>query len=135
MLANARAWCLLVHGDLGHRSRLDDPFVLADAERHVEVARGISPQDPCVETTLALLRLRQGRPQKPPKSIEGAMEAFAQLPDHERSGRTQAAAILAALTHALVAASSGDAQGANFSAPSPGASGRRSTSTRPPLRR
>ena len=39
ILANARAWCLLVHGDLGHLSRLYDPFVLADAERFVEVAR------------------------------------------------------------------------------------------------
>jgi hypothetical protein len=114
MLANARAWCLLVHGDLGHRSRLDDPFVLADAERHVEVAGDISPQDPCVETTLALLRLRQGRLAEAAEGIKGAMEAFAQMPDHDRTGRTQATAIMATLTQAIVAASSGDAQGAKL---------------------
>ncbi len=114
MLANARAWCLLVHGDLGHRSRLDDPFVLADAERHVQVAAGITPGDPSTETTVALLRLRQGRGADALESIERALEAFARLPDHGRSGRTQGAAILAVLTRALVAASSGDLHGAQI---------------------
>ena len=36
------------------------------------------------------------------------MEAFAALPDHDRTGRTVGAAILGVLTHALVAASSGE---------------------------
>jgi hypothetical protein len=108
ILANARAWCLLVHGDLGHLSRLDDPFVLADAERFVEVARRVSPGNPSVETTLALLRLRQGRTAEATEIIEEAMEGFAAVPEHERSGRTQGAAILGVVTHALVAASSGD---------------------------
>jgi hypothetical protein len=112
ILANARAWCLLVHGDLGHLSRLDDPFVLADAERFAEVARGISPQNPSVETTTALLRLRQGRTTEAQASIERAVEAFAAIPEHQRNGTTQGAAVLAVVTQALVTASSGDLQGA-----------------------
>ncbi len=112
MLANARAWCLLVHGDLGHLSRLDDPFVLADAERFVEVARGITPGSPYVETTLALLRLRQGRTAEALESAQRAIDTFARIPEHQRGGRTQGAAILAVVTHALVAASSGDLHGA-----------------------
>ena len=112
MLANARAWCLLVHGDLGHLSRLDDPFVLADAERFVEVARGLSPGSPSVETTVALLRLRQGRTAE--ATGEHRTEPWRsspRMPEHERSGRTQGAAILAVVTQALVAASSGDTHG------------------------
>ncbi len=112
ILANARAWCLLVHGDLGHLSRLDDPFVLADAERFVELARRVSPGNPSIETTLALLRLRQGRTAEATEIIERAMEGFGAVPEHERSGRTQGAAILAVVTHALVAASSGDTHAA-----------------------
>ena len=112
ILANARAWCLLVHGDLGHLSRLDDPFVLADAERFVEVARRLSPGNPSIETTLALLRLRQGRTAEATEIIERAMEGFGAVPEHERSGRTQGAAILAVVTQALVAASAGDTHAA-----------------------
>ncbi len=132
ILANARAWCLLVHGDLGHLSRLDDPFVLADAERFVEVARSVSPGNPSIETTLALLRLRQGRTAEATQIIEGAMEGFGAVPEHERSGRTQGAAILAVVTQALVAASSGDTRRRGSSAAPPGPLWRRSTSTRPP---
>ena len=133
ILANARAWCLLVHGDLGHLSRLDDPFVLADAERFVEVARRVSPGNPSVETTLALLRLRQGRTAEATEVIEGAMESFAAVPEHERSGRTQGAAILGVVTHALVTASSGDLHAARvLVSAARGPWWRRSTSTRPP---
>lgn len=112
ILANARAWCLLVHGDLGHRSRLDDPFVLADAERFVDMAAGITPGSPSVETTVTLLRLRQGRAADAKESAQRALELFARIPEHQRGGRTQGAAILAVVTQALVAASSGDSQGA-----------------------
>jgi len=112
MLANARAWCLLVHGDLGHRSRLDDPFVLADAERFVEMAGDVTPGSPTLETTVALLRLRQGRTAEALASAQRALELFARIPEHQRSGRTQGAAILAVVTHALVAASLGDIHGA-----------------------
>jgi hypothetical protein len=108
ILANARAWCLLVHGDLGHLSRLDDPFVLADAERFVDVAHDISPESPTVETTVALLRHRQGRGPEASESIQRAMEGFAAIPEHRRSGSTQGAAVLAVITQALLAASSGD---------------------------
>lgn len=107
MLANGRAWCMLVHGDLGHRSRLDDPFVVADAERYVEIARGLVPESPHLETTTALLRLRQGRTGEALESAQRAIEAFALLPDHRRSGRTQGDATLAVLTFALVTAESG----------------------------
>ncbi len=112
MLANARAWCLLVHGDLGHRSRLDDPFVLADAERFVEFARAVTPGSPSLETTVALLRIRQGRTAEALVSAERALELFAQITEHQRGGRTQGAAILAVVTHALAAASSGDVHAA-----------------------
>jgi hypothetical protein len=112
MLANARAWCLLVHGDLGHRSRLDDPFVLADAERHVGVAGAIVPGSPYIETTASLLRLRQGRLGEALESAQRALDGFARLPDHQRGGRTQGGAILAVVMLALVLASSGDMYGA-----------------------
>lgn len=112
LLGNARAWCLLVHGDLGHRSRLDDPFVLADAERFVEAARGMAPGNPNIETTMALLRLRQDRMEDALESAEHALEVFASIPEHQRNGRTQGAATLAVVTRALVAASSGDLHGA-----------------------
>ena len=112
MLANARAWCLLVHGDLGHRSRLDDPFVLADAERYVAIALRIAPGSPYVVTTEALLRFRQGRTEEATQSAQQALDAFACLPDNLRSGRTQAGAILALATLALIAAASGDLYGA-----------------------
>jgi hypothetical protein len=112
MLGNARAWCLLVHGDLGHRSRLDDPFVLADAERSVAAARVMTPENPNIETTLALLRLRQNRMDEALESAQRALELFAAVPEHQRSGRTQGAATLAVVTHALVAACSGDVHGA-----------------------
>jgi hypothetical protein len=108
MLANARAWCLVVHGDLGHQSRLDDPFVLADAERYAEIASGIRPGSPYVETTRALLRLRQGRIEEGLESAQRAVAGFARLPDHQRSGRTQGAAILTVVTVALAEALSGD---------------------------
>jgi hypothetical protein len=97
-----------VHGDLGHRSRLDDPFVLADAERFVEFARAVTPASPSLQTTVGLLRLRQGRTTEAMQSARRALEIFAQIPEHQRGGRTQGAAVLAVVTHALVAASSGD---------------------------
>ncbi len=112
MLANARAWCLLVHGDLGHRSRVDDPFVLADAERNIELARSVTPDSPYVETTMALQRLRQGRTAEALESAQRALMGFARLPDHQRDARTQGAAILATVTLALSAAVWGDLQGA-----------------------
>jgi hypothetical protein len=114
ILANARAWCLLVHGDLGHRSRLDDPFVLADAERFVEMAAGITPGSPSVEITVALLRLRQGRAGDALESAQRAIDLFARIPEHQRGGRTQGAAILAVVTQALVVASLGDCDGARM---------------------
>jgi hypothetical protein len=112
LLSNTRAWCLLVHGDLGHRSRLDDPFVLADAERFVEAARGLAPGSAQVQTTAALLRFRQGRAREALEAAHQAVEGFARLPDHQRGGSTQGAAILAVVVLALVAASSGDVHGA-----------------------
>jgi hypothetical protein len=111
-LANARAWCLLVHGDLGHQNRLDDPFVLADANRHIEMARAIARVSPFIETTVGLLRLRQARTAEALVCAQRAIEAFARIPDHDRTGRTQGGSILALATLALVAASSGDMHGA-----------------------
>jgi hypothetical protein len=108
LLANARAWCMLVHGDLGHRSRRDDPFVLADAERNVEEARSAAPRSPQVETSLALLRLRQGRTAEALESARRAVDAYASFSEHERTGRSQGGAILALVTLAVATAASGD---------------------------
>ena len=108
LLTNGRAWCLLVHGDLGHRSRLDDPFVLADAERSVEEARQLAPDNPQGETSLALLRIRQGRIEEALQSAQRAVEAYARMDDHRRDGTTQGGALLAMVTLALALASSGD---------------------------
>jgi hypothetical protein len=107
-LANGRAWCLLVHGDLAHMQQHDDPFVLADASRHAELARAIGPSNPLLHATFALLRFRQGRVPEALEAARGAVGAFASLPDRDRSGRTQGAAVLAVLTLALVTAASGD---------------------------
>jgi hypothetical protein len=108
LLASTRAWCLLVHGDLGHRGRLDDPFVLADADRYLEIASGIAPGSPQALTSGALLRLRQGMPEEALEAARRSVVSFAQLPDHQRSGNTQGAALLAVVVFALAAASSGD---------------------------
>ncbi len=109
LLANARAWCLLVHGDLGHRGRLDDPFVLADAERYLTIARGTVPDSPHAGTTLALLQLRQGTAEEALQTARRTVESFAQLPDHQRTGNTGGAALLAVVTLALASASCGEA--------------------------
>jgi len=108
LLANGRAWCLLVHGDLGHQGRRDDPFVLADAGRHLELAQQADPTNPAALTTLALLRLREGDPPVALDTARQAVGAFAALPDERRTGRTQAAAMLALMTLSLACAASGD---------------------------
>ncbi len=48
------------------------------------------------------------------ESAERALELFARIPEHQRGGRTQGAAILAVVTHALVVASMGDWGGARM---------------------
>ena len=108
LLANGRAWCLAVHADLAHQGRRDDPFVLADIGRHLEEAEAIAPGNPQLHTTWALLRLRQGRTDEGLECARRAVQTFGSMPDHERSGRTQGAAILALVTLALVTAASGD---------------------------
>ena len=107
-LANGRAWCLLVHGDLAQLQRRDDPIVLADASSFAELAHAVSPTDPHLHTTFALLRFRQGRTSEALVAARGAVDAFGSLPDRDRNGRTQGAAVLAVLTLALVTAASGD---------------------------
>ena len=107
-MANGRAWCLLVHADLAHHGRRDDPFVLADAGRHLAMAHELDPANPRLATTLALLRLRQGKLDEAMKAARHTVDAFGRLPDERRSGRTQGAALLAVLTLALVSASTGD---------------------------
>jgi hypothetical protein len=107
-MANGRAWCLLVHADLAHHGRRDDPFVLADAGRHLKIAQELDPANPRVETTLALLLLREGRPDEAMEVACRAVEAFGRLADERRSGRTQGAAVLAIVTLALVTEMTGD---------------------------
>jgi hypothetical protein len=107
-MANGRAWCLLVHADLAHQGRRDDPIVLADAGRHLEIAYGLDPSNPSLPTTLALLRLRQGRLEEAKETACRAVDAFGRLADDRRSGRTLGAALQAVLTLALVSASAGD---------------------------
>jgi len=108
LLSNGRAWCLLVHADLAHQRKHDDPFVLADAIRHLELAEAVGPREPQLLTTQALLRLRQGRTSEALAGARSAVDAFGLLSDHVRSGRTQGHAILAVLTLALATAASGD---------------------------
>jgi len=112
LLANGRAWCLAVHADLARGARRDDPFVVSDASRQLELAQAADPGNPQALTTLSLVRLRQGRP---PEALEAAREAvrvFGSLPDEQRTGRTQGAALLALVTLALVTAVSGDREAA-----------------------
>lgn len=108
LLANGRAFCLVVHADLAHEGQRDDPFVVADASRHLDLARATAPDNPQWQTTLALVLFRQGRHADALDVARGAVQAFGSLPDRERSGRTQGAALLALATWALVAAASGD---------------------------
>jgi hypothetical protein len=108
LLANGRAWCLLVHGDLGHQGRNDDPFVLADAARHLELAQQADPTNPAALTTLGLLRLRENDVPAAVATARQAVESFAALPDERRTGRTQAAATLALVTLGLACAASGE---------------------------
>jgi hypothetical protein len=107
-MANGRAWCLLVHADLAHHGRRDDPFVLADASRHLTMANELDPANPRLAATLALLRLRQGRQEEAMQAARYAVDAFGRLADERRSGRTQGVALLAVLTLALVSARNGD---------------------------
>ncbi len=107
-MANGRAWCLLVHADLAHHGRRDDPFVLADAGRHLELAQELDPANPRLWSSLALLRLRQGRLDEAMQAARRAVDAFGRLADERRSGRTQGSALQAVLTLALVSARSGD---------------------------
>ena len=107
-MANGRAWCLLVHADLARHGRRDDPFVLADAGRHLELAQELDPANPRLWSSLALLRLRQGRLDEAMQAARRAVDAFGRLADERRSGRTQGSALQAVLTLALVSARSGD---------------------------
>jgi hypothetical protein len=107
-MANGRAWCLLVHADLGHHGRRDDPFVLADVGRHLGIAYELDPLNPRLQTTLALFRLRQGRLDEAKEIACRAVDAFGVLSDDRRSGRTQGAAVLALVTLALVSAQAGE---------------------------
>ena len=82
--------------------------MLADAGRHLAMAHELDPANPRLATTLALLRLRQGKLDEAMKAARHAVDAFGRLPDERRSGQTQGAALLAVLTLALVSASTGD---------------------------
>jgi hypothetical protein len=111
LLANGRAWCLVVHSDLGHGGRRDDPIVLADAQRHVEQAQRVATKDvqqAQVLTTGALVIFRREGSQGALAMAQTAVDAFAVLPDHERTGQSQGIASLAVLTLALLTAASGD---------------------------
>jgi hypothetical protein len=113
LLANGRAWCLVVHSDLGHGGRRDDPIVLADAQRHVEQARSVATKDvhrAQVLTTGALVTFRREGAQGALDLAQAAVDAFAVLPDSERSGQSQGIASLAVLTLALLTAASGATQ-------------------------
>ncbi len=110
LLANGRAWCLVVHSDLGHGGRRDDPIVLADAQRHVEQAQAVAERDvhrAQVQMTTALIAFRRDGPHRALHQAQTAVDAFAVLPDTERSGQSQGVASLAVLTLALVTAASG----------------------------
>jgi hypothetical protein len=129
LLANGRAWCLVVHSDLGHGGRRDDPIVLRDAQRHVELAQSVATHDAQraqILTTEALVHYRWEGSQDALSLAQAAVDAFAVLPDNERSGQSQGAASLGVLTLALLTAASGDIEAAlNL--------GRAAGALRPPL--
>lgn len=129
LLANGRAWCLVVHSDLGHGGRRDDPIVLADAQRHVEQAQSVAARDSHraqVKTTWALVAFRREGPAGTLYLAQAAVDAFAVLPDSERTGQSQGAASLAVLTLAVLTAAAGDIESAlNL--------GRAAGALRPPL--
>jgi hypothetical protein len=111
LLANGRAWCLVVHSDLGHGGRSDDPIVLADAQRHVEQAQTVASrasQKAQALITQALIDFRREGPQEALAEARNAVAAFAAVPDAERSGQNQGAACLAVVILALVTAAAGD---------------------------
>ena len=115
LLANGRAWCLVVHSDLGHGGRRNDPIVLTDARRHVELAQDVATRDASTGPGPD----DQGPPCLPSEGTEEALglaqasvDAFAVLPDNERSGQSQGTASLAVLTLALLTAASGDTDAA-----------------------
>jgi hypothetical protein len=106
-LANARAWCLAVHGDLAPRGRRDDPIQTADADRYATLAGSLGPGDPRVATTVALVRLRQGRVDEALERAAEALGVLAERADAERTGRMHGPAVLAAMTWALALAAAG----------------------------
>ncbi len=115
LLANGRAWSLLVHLDLAHGGRRDDLFVLADAQRHIEQAQGVAAratQQAQLLTTQAMLVFRQDGPVAALPWARAAVDAFAALPDHERTGQSQGAGSLAVLALALVTGAIGDTEAA-----------------------
>jgi hypothetical protein len=109
-LANGRAWCHVVYGDLSPNGTRNDPIVLVDAARHAELAYAINPDEPEVATTLSLLALRQGRVDDALGFAHQAVEAFASLTDRRRGARAHGSSVLAVMTLALATASSGESQ-------------------------
>ena len=88
----------MVHSDLGHGGRSDDPIVLADAQRHVEQAQSVATQASQKAQALitqALIDFRREGPQEALIEARNAAAAFAAVPDPERSGQNQGAACLA----------------------------------------
>jgi hypothetical protein len=114
LLANGRAWCLLVYGDLGHQGRRDDPFVLADAERHMALGERLSPGNPRLGTTKSLFFLRQGAIDQALKSAREVVDRFGAWPEHHRDAETQGVALLALLVLALAERAVGNAAAAEL---------------------
>jgi hypothetical protein len=114
LLANGRAWCLLVFGDLGHQGRKDDPFVLADAERHVALGERLSPRHPRIATTKSLLSLRQGANAQALKGAREVIDRLGVWPEHDRNAETQGVALLAILVLALAEQAVGNDAGAGL---------------------
>lgn len=112
MLANARAWCHAVHADLSLTGQRDDPIVVADANRYVEMARAMDPHGPVVTTTLALLRIRQNRIDDAVQIAQDAVQAFGCITDGARTGRVHGSAVLAVMTLALAQARAGECSSA-----------------------
>ena len=85
MLANGRAWCHAVYGDLSSNRIRNDPVVLVDAVRYASLAYEINPHEPEVSTTLALIALRQGRLNDAFGFAHAAVDSFASLTDRQHA--------------------------------------------------
>ena len=96
LLASARAWCLLVHGDLGMPPGPMTPSWWP-MRNVISRPRGTRAGKPHAEPP-RLAAAPPGPPNRGPRGSGRGGSGFARLPDHQRNSSTQGAAVLASRT-------------------------------------